>query len=55
MSEFIAQLFLGVRLNCAKCHHHPSEKWSQDDYYSMAAFFGSMKQKGQGISAPISG
>ena len=55
MSEFIAQLFLGVRLNCAKCHHHPSEKWSQDDYYSMAAFFGSMKQKGQGIYAPISG
>lgn len=55
MAEFVAQLFLGVRLNCAKCHHHPSEKWSQDDYYSMAAFFGSMKQKGQGISAPISG
>ncbi len=55
MAEFISQLFLGVRLNCAKCHHHPSEKWSQDDYYSMAAFFGSMKRKGQGISAPISG
>lgn len=55
MAEFISQLFLGVRLNCAKCHHHPSERWSQDDYYSMAAFFGSMKQKGQGISAPISG
>jgi hypothetical protein len=55
MAEFISQVFLGVRLNCAKCHHHPSEKWSQDDYYSMAAFFGSMKRKGQGISAPISG
>ena len=55
MAEFVSQLFLGVRLNCAKCHHHPSEKWSQNDYYSMAAFFGSMKRKGQGISAPISG
>jgi len=55
MAEFVSQLFLGVRLNCAKCHHHPSERWRQDDYYSMAAFFGSMKQKGQGISAPISG
>ena len=55
MAEFISQIFLGVRLGCAKCHHHPSEKWSQDDYYSMAAFFGSMKRKGQGISAPISG
>lgn len=55
MAEFVSQLFLGVRLNCAKCHHHPSERWSQDDYYSMAAFFGSLKQKGQAISAPISG
>jgi len=55
MAEFVSQLFLGVRINCAKCHHHPSEKWSQTDYYSMAAFFGSMKRKGQGISPPISG
>ncbi len=38
-SETTAQLFLGVRLQCAKCHHHPFEKWSQDDYYGMAAFF----------------
>jgi hypothetical protein len=38
-SETTAQLFLGVRIGCAKCHHHPFEKWSQDDYYGMAAFF----------------
>jgi hypothetical protein len=38
-SQNTAQLFLGVRLQCAKCHHHPYEKWSQDDYYGMAAFF----------------
>jgi hypothetical protein len=38
-SENATQLFLGVRLMCAKCHHHPFEKWSQDDYYGMAAFF----------------
>jgi hypothetical protein len=38
-SETTAQLFLGVRLQCAKCHHHPFEKWSQDDYYGMTAFF----------------
>jgi hypothetical protein len=38
-SENAAQLFLGVRLQCARCHHHPFEKWSQDDYYGMAAFF----------------
>ncbi|MCB1231356.1 MAG: DUF1553 domain-containing protein [Verrucomicrobiae bacterium] len=55
MAEFVSRIFLGVRLDCAKCHHHPSEKWGQDDYYALAAFFGSMKHKGQGISAPISG
>jgi|SRR5579883_175524 len=38
-SETTTQLFLGVRIQCAKCHHHPFEKWSQDDYYGMAAFF----------------
>jgi len=52
---FVSRIFLGVRLECAQCHHHPNEKWGQDDYFQMAAFFGSMKRKGQGISAPISG
>ena len=37
--EDTAQLFLGLRLQCAQCHHHPFEKWSQHDYYSLAAFF----------------
>lgn len=54
-ATFVAQIFLGVRLDCAKCHHHPTEKWDQTDYYQMAAFFTRMKHKGQGISAPISG
>jgi hypothetical protein len=54
-SSFVSQIFLGVRMDCAKCHHHPSEKWTQDDYYQLAAFFSQMRQKGQGISAPISG
>jgi len=43
--EDVAQLFLGQRLACAKCHHHPLEKWSQEDYYGMAAFFTRMKIK----------
>ena len=38
-AETTAQVFLGVRIGCAKCHHHPFEKWSQEDYYGMAAFF----------------
>jgi hypothetical protein len=45
-SEAASQLFLGVRMQCAKCHHHPWEKWSQDDYYGMAAFFVRLGTKG---------
>ncbi|MDX1944581.1 MAG: DUF1549 and DUF1553 domain-containing protein [Pirellulaceae bacterium] len=37
--EDAAQLFLGQRIGCARCHHHPFEKWSQQDYYGFAAFF----------------
>ncbi len=40
-----AQVFLGMRLQCAKCHHHPFEKWSQDDYYGFAAFFARVGRK----------
>lgn len=43
--EDVAQLFLGVRMQCAQCHHHPFERWSQDDYYSMAAFFTQVGRK----------
>ncbi|HEX4131320.1 MAG TPA: DUF1549 domain-containing protein [Pirellulales bacterium] len=39
LAESTSQLFLGVRLTCAKCHHHPFEKYSQDDYYGFAAYF----------------
>ncbi|MCB1205329.1 MAG: DUF1553 domain-containing protein, partial [Verrucomicrobiae bacterium] len=38
-AEAIAQIFLGVRLNCAKCHNHPFEKWTMDDYYQFSAVF----------------
>ncbi|MEO6739927.1 MAG: DUF1549 domain-containing protein, partial [Chthoniobacteraceae bacterium] len=53
-TTMFSQLFLGVRLDCAKCHHHPNEKWGQEDFYRFAAFFGPMGRKGAGISAPIS-
>ncbi len=43
--EDVAQLFLGVRIQCARCHHHPFEKWSQDDYYGLAAFFSRVGKK----------
>jgi len=46
--EFVddtAQVFLGLRMACAQCHHHPYEKWSQDDYWGLAAFFGRVGRK----------
>jgi Protein of unknown function (DUF1549)/Protein of unknown function (DUF1553) len=45
LAETTAQLFFGVRMQCAKCHNHPFEKWTQDDYYSMAAWFARVKTK----------
>jgi hypothetical protein len=41
-----AQVFLGMRIGCARCHHHPFEKISQEDYYGLAAFFGRVDRKG---------
>ena len=41
-----AQVFLGLRIGCARCHHHPFEKFSQDDYYGLAAFFARVDRKG---------
>ena len=38
-TEDTAQLFLGVRIQCAQCHHHPYEQWSQKDYYALGAYF----------------
>ena len=43
--EDTAQLFLGLRIQCARCHHHPFERWSQNDYYGMQAFFSRVGSK----------
>ena len=45
--EDISQLFLGQRIQCARCHHHPYEKWSQEDYARMAGFFSTINRKTQ--------
>jgi hypothetical protein len=55
ITTLVSQLFLGIRLDCARCHHHPFEVWSQDDFYSFAAYFARIGRKGQGVSPPISG
>jgi hypothetical protein len=44
-ARVVSQAFLGVRLECAQCHHHPFEKWGQDDFYGLAAFFDGMQRK----------
>ncbi|MBY0587344.1 DUF1549 and DUF1553 domain-containing protein [bacterium] len=44
-AESTAQLFMGVRMQCAKCHNHPFERWTQDDYYGLAACFARVGRK----------
>jgi len=48
--EDVAQLFLGVRMQCAQCHHHPFERWSQNDYVAFAAFFSQIGRKPTAIA-----
>lgn len=55
LTTITSQLFLGIRLKCAKCHQHPFEVWSQEDFYSFAAYFAKVGRKGTGLSPPISG
>ena len=55
ITTMVSQLFLGVRLECAKCHQHPFEVYSQADFYGMAAYFAKVGYKGTGLSPPISG
>jgi hypothetical protein len=50
-----SQLFLGVRLECAKCHQHPFEVYGQGDFYGLAAYFARVGYVGTGLSPPISG
>ena len=45
VAENVAQIFLGVRLQCAQCHNHPFDRWTQDDYYGWAAFFAQIGRK----------
>ena len=44
-SEAVAQVFLGTRLQCAQCHNHPFDRWTQDDYYDWAAVFARIDTK----------
>ncbi|MCH2600751.1 MAG: DUF1549 and DUF1553 domain-containing protein [Pirellulales bacterium] len=48
MAETVAQAFMGLSINCAKCHNHPLEKWTNDQYYAMANMFSRVRAKGWG-------
>lgn len=55
ITTMFSQLFMGVRLDCARCHQHPFEVYGQDDFFSLAAYFSKVGYKGKGLSPPISG
>lgn len=55
LTTIVSQLFLGIRLECAKCHQHPNEAWGQNHFYGLAAYFDRLGRKGRGVSPPISG
>jgi hypothetical protein len=45
LSENVAQVFMGMRIQCAQCHNHPFDRWTMDDYYSFSAFFAQIGRK----------
>ncbi|MFL5330196.1 MAG: DUF1549 and DUF1553 domain-containing protein [Gemmataceae bacterium] len=45
VSENVAQVFMGMRIQCAHCHNHPFDRWTMDDYYGFAAFFSQVGRK----------
>jgi len=45
VSENVAQIFMGMRIQCAQCHNHPFDRWTMDDYYSFASFFKQVGRK----------
>ena len=45
VAENVAQVFMGMRLQCAQCHNHPFDQWTMDDYYGFAAFFAQIGRK----------
>jgi hypothetical protein len=51
MTENVSQAFLGLSIGCARCHNHPLEKWTNDQYYGMASLFARVRAKGWGGEA----
>ncbi len=49
LSEHVARIFLGTQIACARCHAHPSDQWTQDDYHRFAAYFARLNRDGGAI------
>lgn len=47
------RLFMGIRLECAQCHNHPFDVWTQEQFWNQAAFFAGIQRKGRGPFAPV--
>ena len=45
VAQDVSELFTGIRIQCAQCHNHPFDRWTQDDYYSFVSFFTGVKRK----------
>ena len=52
-SEATSQVFLGIRIQCAKCHNHPYERWTQDHYYGLGAFFRRVQRRPDRVSDEV--
>lgn len=50
LAETTAQVFMGTRMLCARCHNHPFERWKQDDYYTLASFFSRVDRKTEALT-----
>jgi hypothetical protein len=53
LTRSVSQALLGIRLECAQCHHHPFERWSQDDFYGLAGFFNGLDRKSLGAGREL--
>ncbi len=55
LASTTSQVFLGIRIECAQCHHHPFDKWAQDDFYGMVGFFNRVQRRadGEGIDVVV--
>ena len=49
LGEYVGSLFLGTQIACARCHAHPADRWTQDDYYAFAAYFARVTQQGGSV------